>query len=283
MASDAVGFGEEVYLNPYDSELSTDDEPQNEQDGCGSVTAMFDKVKLGKLDNPDQEKLRKLNSPDQVMEYMLLGDGRMGGSAVTMAKWKITHVLNVHHSCRYPPASAPYKFLHVPVDDYGHTELSRSSSDTLRKCFKFIEKGRSEGGRVFVHCRKGVNRSPTIVLAWLVQVEGWTLKKAYEHVKQVRPMMSPHERYFEQLQQLDKEKHGAISVTRSDVGPSLQMVLRQIRQEYVAVETAKQAAIDAGDRLSEDLDPLGTPRESECDESDLAQAKEAATHPSRPK
>lgn len=220
------------------SDRSTDDERQWEEDELNSAAAM--------LDQAHRAKLRKMNTPDKVLDYLYLGDKRLGGSVTLLTEYKITHVLNVHHSCRFPPASAPYKFCHVPVDDYGLSELSSASCDVLKRCFKFIEQARVGNGRVFVHCRKGINRSPTIVLAWLVYHEGWTLKKAYEHVKQVRPMMSPHERYFEQLQELDKEKHGTISVTREDVGPSLQQQLRDIRQEYILEQQAKQALIDAG-------------------------------------
>jgi len=34
-----------------------------------------------------------------------------------------------------------------------------------------------------VHCHVGVNRSPTVVLAYLMKYEGYTLKSAVEHVK----------------------------------------------------------------------------------------------------
>ena len=40
-------------------------------------------------------------------------------------------------------------------------------------------------GGVLVHCSEGKSRSVTLVLAFLMQSQGWTLKQALEHVKWV--------------------------------------------------------------------------------------------------
>lgn len=49
-----------------------------------------------------------------------------------------------------------------------------------------------DGGRaaVLVHCDMGVNRSPTLVLAFLVS-QGLSLREAYTHVLRARPGIDP--------------------------------------------------------------------------------------------
>lgn len=172
-------------------------------------------------------RLKKYREPDKILDYLYLGDRLQGSNEETIKEFAITHVLNVHDSCRFPPASSPWKFRHVPVSDYGDSDLRPAAE----KCFKFIEEARSCQGRVLVHCRKGINRSPTIVIAWLIVSEKWTLQKAYTFVQECRPMSSPHEKYFEQLQAMDKAVHGKISFTREDAGPSIQQILRNLRDE----------------------------------------------------
>ena len=43
-----------------------------------------------------------------------------------------------------------------------------------------------EGHAVYVHCNMGINRSPSIVIAYLHWGLGWDLKKAAEHVMACR-------------------------------------------------------------------------------------------------
>ena len=43
-----------------------------------------------------------------------------------------------------------------------------------------------KGNGVFIHCDTGINRAPTIVIAYFVFCEDWDLVRAFEHVKSKR-------------------------------------------------------------------------------------------------
>ena len=43
-----------------------------------------------------------------------------------------------------------------------------------------------QGHTVYVHCNMGINRSPSIVIAYLHWVQGWDLEKATDHVLKCR-------------------------------------------------------------------------------------------------
>lgn len=197
------------------------------------------------FDDEHKERIRKLRTPDKINNYIYLGDRLHGAAERVMKEHGITHVLNVHHSCRFPPPNAPWVFLHVPVSDYGDSDLGSVDSKTLRMCFAFMQKAKEENGVVLVHCRKGINRSPTIVIAWLMCNEGMTLKKAHTLVQQCRPCASPHEKYFKQLQTVDQRVHGAVSYTREEAGPSLQDMMRSLRTHYQEKEEEEEE--DEGD------------------------------------
>ena len=53
------------------------------------------------------------------------------------------------------------------------SNIAAYTADTVKK--------RKE--KVLVHCQMGSNRSPTVVIAYLVKVEGWPLRQALLHVK----------------------------------------------------------------------------------------------------
>jgi hypothetical protein len=75
------------------------------------------------------------------------------------------------------------------------------------------EEARSSQKSVLVHCAAGVNRSPTIVIAYLMFSMRWSLKTgkefisshsliflaAYRHVLSKKASICPHEKYMEQL------------------------------------------------------------------------------------
>merc|ERR1719469_1427858 len=70
---------------------------------------------------------------------------------------------------------------------------------------------------VLVHCSLGVNRSPTLVLAFLV-MKGLSLRQAYRQVLRTRPHIDPLPGYRDALMRYETEvRRRASSVARSEL------------------------------------------------------------------
>lgn len=88
---------------------------------------------------------------------------------------------------------------------------------------KFIDEHREENHVVLVFSQKGISRSATIAIAYLIWANGWRAVEAYEHVKKCRPQICPNVGFMRQLSTwqhyLDKDKVEGIteSVTRLDL------------------------------------------------------------------
>ncbi|XP_050939186.1 protein-tyrosine-phosphatase IBR5-like [Cucumis melo] len=52
---------------------------------------------------------------------------------------------------------------------------------------EFLEQCERDKARVLVHCMSGKNRSPAIVIAFLMKCKGWRLAQGYQWVKERRP------------------------------------------------------------------------------------------------
>ncbi|MGA2061950.1 MAG: dual specificity protein phosphatase family protein [Thermoguttaceae bacterium] len=70
----------------------------------------------------------------------------------------------------------------IPVQDFDPDDL-RSK---LPECVEALDDLLQLGHKVYVHCSMGVNRSPTIVIAYLTWIKGWDLEEAYDHVTRIR-------------------------------------------------------------------------------------------------
>lgn len=70
----------------------------------------------------------------------------------------------------------------VPVQDFNPDALR----ENLPRCVEVVDDLLKNGHTVYVHCTVGVNRSPSVVIAYLHWIEGRTLDDAVDHVIRCR-------------------------------------------------------------------------------------------------
>ncbi len=71
----------------------------------------------------------------------------------------------------------------VPIEDFDDRALLAGLDDAVAA----VQEAHSGGNTVYLHCTAGVNRSPTVAIAWLVRHQGMTLDAAWEQVTSRRP------------------------------------------------------------------------------------------------
>jgi len=72
----------------------------------------------------------------------------------------------------------------------------------------FIEEARAANKKIVVHCEVGMSRSPTIVISYLMKHKNMSLREAYHHVKQRRPIIMPNMGFIKQLLVYEKMLYG---------------------------------------------------------------------------
>ncbi|KAF9611655.1 hypothetical protein IFM89_034126 [Coptis chinensis] len=73
------------------------------------------------------------------------------------------------------------------------------------------EQCEKDKARVLVHCMSGKNRSPAIVIAYLMKCKGWRLPQSYQWVKDRRPSVELSQAVHEQLQVCEQKIFGPIN------------------------------------------------------------------------
>jgi len=75
----------------------------------------------------------------------------------------------------------------------------------FEEVFQLIEKVRQKNnGKIMVHCFHGISRSASIVIAYVMKYKQWSLKKAFDHVREQRPLIKPNPFFLQQLQGYEK-------------------------------------------------------------------------------
>lgn len=99
-------------------------------------------------------------------------------------------------------------YLRVPIKDSRESNLIEYFDQVADS----IEKTRQEDGKSLVHCVAGVSRSVSLVLAYLMKYADMSLKKAFQHVRSVRPQVRPNLGFFKQLIEYEQRLYGTNTV-----------------------------------------------------------------------
>jgi len=83
--------------------------------------------------------------------------------------------------------------------------------DVFDEAHKFINMARDNKKGVLVHCARGVSRSSTVVIAYLMKENGWRFSEAFRFVANKRPMIRPNKGFVEQLMTFENQLFGNIS------------------------------------------------------------------------
>lgn len=59
---------------------------------------------------------------------------------------------------------------------------------------------RQEGSKVLVHCKMGVSRSASVVIAYAMKAYNWSFKRAFDHVQSKRTCIKPNKHFILQLE-----------------------------------------------------------------------------------
>ncbi|KAF5459458.1 hypothetical protein F2P56_023401 [Juglans regia] len=140
--------------------------------------------------------------PSEILpEFLYLGSYDNASRSELLKTQGISRVLNTVPACQ-----------NLYKNSFTYHCLQDDKTLPFDNAIQFLEQCERDKARVLVHCMSGKNRSPAIVIAYLMKSKGWRLAQSYQWVKERRPSVELSGAVYQQLQEYEQEIFGSIGI-----------------------------------------------------------------------
>nr|XP_033775258.1 dual specificity protein phosphatase 3 [Geotrypetes seraphini] len=145
---------------------------------------------------------------NEVFPRVYVGNAFIAKNVMRLQRLGITHILNAAEGKSFMHVNTSAEFYEGTGITYHGIKANDTQQFNLSQYFEraadFIDKALAQkDGRVFVHCREGYSRSPTLVIAYLMLRQKMDVKTAVSVVRQKREI-GPNDGFLRQLCQLSE-------------------------------------------------------------------------------
>ncbi|KAL5282938.1 SSH3 family protein [Megaselia abdita] len=139
--------------------------------------------------------LGQMDAPTKIFDHVYLGSEWNASNFEELQKNGVRHIINVTREIdNFFPGI--FNYFNIRVYDDDKTNLLKYWDNT----YKYITRAKSEGSKVLVHCKMGVSRSASVVIAYAMKAYNWNFNLALEHVKKQRSCIKPNKNFLAQLE-----------------------------------------------------------------------------------
>jgi len=174
------------------------------------VTSPIGKLDLSKIQLPAKASTTRDGAPlensryrvrafdtvcSKITEDLFLGSDTVAQNKDLLLSHGITHIVNCAGDVcgTYHPDTFTYKTM--CLKDVGEEDISVHFQETC----DFIDNAVKGGGKVFIHCQKGVSRSSAMTICYLIYTKGWEFDQAHNYIKNIRDVANPNPGFIIQL------------------------------------------------------------------------------------
>ncbi|XP_021573917.1 protein phosphatase Slingshot homolog 1 [Carlito syrichta] len=173
------------------------------------------------IDNEMLLILGQMDKPSLIFDHLYLGSEWNASNLEELQGSGVDYILNVTREIdNFFPGLFAYH--NIRVYDEETTDLLAHWNEA----YHFINKAKKNHSKCLVHCKMGVSRSASTVIAYAMKEFGWPLEKAYNYVKQKRSITRPNAGFMRQLSEyegiLDASKQRHNKLWRQQTESSLQ-------------------------------------------------------------
>ena len=139
-----------------------------------------------------------------IKDFLYISSYKTASTVTDLKNLKITNIINCSGDLceNLSPSSSllNIEYLTLNIKD----NVSENIECLFFKCINLIDEVKEKKGRVLIHCYKGVSRSVSIAIAYLIYLYKWTYDEAFDFIQSKRSIANPNIGFYLQLKTFHK-------------------------------------------------------------------------------
>ena len=146
-------------------------------------------------------KFHYYTHPSLILNWMFLGTFKNANNIEELKIFGIKYILNC--ALEIIPRNIPsgINYCHINLTDNPNIDITQFFDEA----FSFIELARKNGGKLLVHCKLGISRSPAILIGYFIKYKGFSNVSALNFLKLKRTQVHPNQGFISQLNSYEKK------------------------------------------------------------------------------
>ena len=145
------------------------------------------------------------NHIDRVISNLYIGNVYTALNINILTQNNINAVMNCSKDIPFIEDDSIKRTFRLSIEDDERTESMKIMSANIDCCVDFVRECILNNLNVFVHCRAGVQRSASVVIAYLMKYRGLKLIEATHYLKTIRPcIFEPNAHFIKPLEEYER-------------------------------------------------------------------------------
>ena len=201
------------------SDLDEDDEPYLNTNEIKNNNKFHNPINLNlNLDNNNIPKYNRINLKEElnmdnnevkkndedyseiIKDFLFISGYKTASTLSDLQNLKITNIINCSGDLCENLEFSGIHYLTLNIRD----NVSENIECIFYKCINYIDEAKEKNGRILIHCYKGVSRSVSVLISYLIYLYKWTYDKAFDFIQLKRPIANPNIGFYLQLKTFHK-------------------------------------------------------------------------------
>ena len=138
--------------------------------------------------------------PSQILPGIYLGNYINANNLEEIRRLRINYILNCASDIKINNLPTDVKYCHLDMIDSPQLNIFQY----FGKAFAFIESARKNNCNILIHCKLGISRSTSILIAYMIKHYGYSVKKSLDLIKSKRKQVNPNNGFINQLYSFER-------------------------------------------------------------------------------
>ena len=196
-----------VFHNPINLNLNLNQVENQEQNNNNTIynnpIPKYDRIKMNLKEelSLDNNQIKRDEDYNEILkDFLYISGYKTASTASDLENLKITNIINCSGDLCENLSFSGINYLTLNIRD----NVSENIECLFFKCIDYINEAKEKKGRVLIHCYKGVSRSVSILISYLIYLNKWTYDEAFDFVQSKRSIANPNIGFYLQLKLFHK-------------------------------------------------------------------------------